>query len=114
MRISDWSSDVCSSDLSWLQGQRNHGSELSMPERGERGKPELSGRVDRLSRPIGLFGYFVCLTDSFALLTQSGFEPLGFNLQLITMRSRAGDRRQSHLCLSLARRGFNISDRTRV
>src|SRR3546814_6463992 len=106
----------CSTDClveSWLQGQRNHGSELSMPERGERGKPELSGRVDRLSRPIGLFGYFVCLTDSFALLTQSGIEPLGFNLQLITwhdycnherMRSRAGDRRQSNLCLSLARR----------
>src|SRR3546814_4403844 len=62
-----------------------------MPERGERGKPELSGRVDRLSRPIGLFGYFVCLTDSFALLTQSGIEPLGFNLQLITMRSRVRD-----------------------
>src|SRR3546814_18090579 len=64
-----------------------------MPERGERGKPELSGRVDRLSRPIGLLGYFVCLTDSFALLTQSGIEPLGFPLHLITMRSRAGDRR---------------------
>src|SRR3546814_16632298 len=80
-----------------------------MPERGERGKPELCGRVDRLSRPIGLFGYFVCLTDSFALLTQSGIEPLGFNLQLITMRSRAGDRRQSNLCLSLARRWFNLS-----
>src|SRR3546814_19759064 len=96
--------------VSWLQGQRNHGSELSMPERWERGKPELSGRVDRLSWTIGLFGYLVCLTDPFALLTQSGIEPLGFNLQLITwhvscnharMRSRAGDRRHSNFYLSL-------------
>src|SRR3546814_7532902 len=47
MRISDWSSDVCSSDL----GQRKHGSDRNGTEVPACGNLSLAGMCDRMSLP---------------------------------------------------------------
>src|SRR3546814_10478098 len=62
MRISDWSSDVCSSDLPVRQGQARHGARRRawpwLRQRGaeqgcgQRDRPD-AGRLDLLARPQG-------------------------------------------------------------
>src|SRR3546814_11380372 len=53
MRISDWSSDVCSSDLSWKPGRRRQGWK---PVRGETRAARLDATHDSATRPCFLAG----------------------------------------------------------
>src|SRR3546814_4880923 len=59
MRISDWSSDVCSSDLRWRVRRRSRASILSgdkkVPERSRKSRERLGWRTHQQSRRLRLF-----------------------------------------------------------
>src|SRR3546814_2092297 len=51
MRISDWSSDVCSSDLSWLTAVAIMRVRVSVPPPGGKGEMKVMGAPPRLAAP---------------------------------------------------------------
>src|SRR3546814_6490583 len=63
MRISDWSSDVCSSDLRWHEGHR-----VELLENGEEFYPRVLAAIDAAKREV--------LLETFILFDDPAGQPL--------------------------------------
>src|SRR3546814_9116462 len=107
MRISDWSSDVCSSDLHGVRRRRNAMIDKSISQRFAAGQPaagpaDAKGGLDQCSRPLP------AVTMLRLRLPRVAFMPAGGRLSHLTLarrarRARREDRRrwQPHIAAAL-------------
>src|SRR3546814_17911574 len=97
MRISDWSSDVCSSDLGWKSQDR----------RSLHAAPDRDGVVDAI---VSDFGRFILDRDSGELIAQELADDLDLGFVQgrtgIPVRTRSGKRRGGTGIVSKGRAGW--------
>src|SRR3546814_10990332 len=94
MRISDWSSDVCSSDLSWLTAVAIMRVRVSVPPPGGKGEMKVMGAPPRLAAPAA------AEHDTSAAAARIFFRT---SIVFLVYRYRSEERRVGKECVSTCR-----------